>query len=241
MTDPLSTTEAFTASTNKRIYLDVDTQNDFCVPSGALFVQGAPQALVQCRALIAKALHDGSPIVGSVDSHAHDAWEFAGNSNVGPNGEKPNFPAHCVKGTAGWLKSEGTLAERFVFVAVDAASPRVPPGTQAVYLEKEVYSLFANPNAARWLDVLTQKDEPIDFVIFGVATDYCVRAAALDTLSWIQSKHNSLAKSRVIVAHDAIAGVAPNSTAEALVAMRAKGVLFAPTSALIEGTSGTNA
>ncbi len=219
-------------TTNKRIYLDVDTQNDFCLPTGALFVSGAVQATQVCRALIAQALAEGSPIVGSVDSHAHNAWEFSTNSNIGPNGEKPNFPPHCVKGTVGWLKAEGTLAERFVFVAIDAESPRVPTGTQAVYLEKEVYSMFANPNASKWLDVLTADGEAVDFIVFGVATDYCVRAAALDTLRWIESKTNDVAKSRVIVVDDAIAGVAPDATEAALKAMLDAGVLLQSSRAL---------
>jgi nicotinamidase/pyrazinamidase len=217
---------------NKRIYVDVDTQHDFCEPTGALFVQGAPAAMPVCRALIAKAIAEGAPIVGSVDSHAHDAWEFATNTNVGPNGEKPNFPPHCVKGTAGWLKVEGTLAERFVFVAMDAERPRVPPKTQAVYLEKEVYSLFANPNATRWLDTLTADGEPVEFVIFGVATDYCVKAAAIDTLNWIKTKTNRLQNSTVLVVLDAIAPVVPAAGVTALDAMVKAGAKLVSSSEL---------
>jgi len=39
---------------------------------------------------------------------------------LGPSGEKPGFPDHCVKGTAGWLKVRGTLPPRFRFI------PNVP-------------------------------------------------------------------------------------------------------------------
>src|SRR6202012_1288967 len=113
------------------------------------FVKGSPNELY--RALTRHAAREGIPIVGSVDSHAWDAWEFASNDRRGANGEKPNFPDHCVKGTPGWLKVEGTLPPRFRFV------PNVPEApletvvaelaggaTQGVYFEKEVYSLFAN-------------------------------------------------------------------------------------------------
>ncbi len=207
----------------RRIYVDVDTQYDFCAPGGALFVEGAPQAAAQCARIIGRAVDEGAAIVGSVDSHAHDAWEFSSNDRRGPNGEKPNFPPHCVKGTRGWLKLEETLTRRFVFVPVDASTPRVPEGTDAVYFEKEVYSLFANPNAARWLDVLC-RGEPAEFVVFGVATDYCVRAAALDALSWAKASGGRVADSRVIVVRDAIAGVAKESTDRALAELRAAGV-----------------
>jgi hypothetical protein len=134
-----------------RVFVDVDTQHDFCAPGGALFVTGAPEAMGPCARLVRAAVASGAPLVGSVDSHAHDAWEFATNANLGPEGAKPNFPPHCVKGTPGWLKLPETLPERFYFVPVvpdDGAVGRIPAGTQAVYFEKEVYSLFANPNAA---------------------------------------------------------------------------------------------
>ncbi len=215
----------------RRIYIDVDTQHDFCDPTGALFVKGAVEAASVSAALVARAVREGAAIVGSVDSHAHDAWEFATNDRRGPNGEKPNFPPHCVKGTRGWLKLAETLADTFAFVPVDAPSPRVPEGTRAVYFEKEVYSLFANPNAARWLEIVCE-NQPADFVVFGVATDYCVRAAALDTLAWARAHAGPVADSTVTVVSDAIAGVAPASTEDALSAMRAAGVRFVLSSQL---------
>jgi len=215
----------------RRIYVDVDTQYDFCDPSGALFVKGAVEASAVSASLVRRALSEGAAIVGSVDSHAHDAWEFATNDNRGPNGEKPNFPPHCVKGTRGWLKLPETLADTFAFVPMDAPAPRVPAGTRAVYFEKEVYSLFANPNAARWLEIVCA-NQPAEFVVFGVATDYCVRAAALDVLAWARAHSNAIASSAVTVIEDAIAGVAPESTARALDELRAAGVRFAYSSSL---------
>lgn len=217
----------------QRVFVDVDTQNDFCRPGGALFVSGAPEAVPACARLVARAVADGSLLVGSVDSHAHDAWEFATNPSVGPAGEDPRFPPHCVKGTPGWLKLPETLPERFYFVPVvpDAgAAARVPRGTQAVYFEKEVYSLFANPNAAPVLDALSPEG-PLEFVVFGVATDYCVRAAALGLLGWI-AERPARAGSRVVVAVDAIAAVTDEGGAAALQELAAAGVELVPSDAL---------
>jgi nicotinamidase/pyrazinamidase len=212
-----------------RIYIDVDTQYDFCDPKGALYVRGAEVAARTCASLVRHAALRGETILGSVDSHTHDAWEFATNDNRGPNGEKPNFPPHCVKGTAGWLKMPETLPERFAFVAVDASEPHVPARCQAVYFEKEVYSLFANPNAAKWLERVA-RGERVDFVVFGVATDYCVRAAALGLLEWARQQGGAVAESTVTVVRDAIAGVAPESTTSALDEMTRAGVRFATAS-----------
>lgn len=218
----------------QRVFVDVDTQHDFCRPGGALFVRGAPEAVPACARLVARAVADGSLLVGSVDSHAHDAWEFATNPGVGPAGEDPRFPPHCVKGTPGWLKLPETLPERFYFVPVvpDAgAAARVPAGTQAVYFEKEVYSLFANPNAARVLDALAPAG-PVEFVVFGVATDYCVRAAALGLVDWVRERP-ARAGSRVVVASDAIAAVVPAGGEAACAEMKAAGVSLQPTDAIL--------
>jgi nicotinamidase/pyrazinamidase len=111
------------------------------------------------------------------------------------------------------------------------AAARIPADTQAVYFEKEVYSLFANPNAAAVLDQLTPAG-PAEFVVFGVATDYCVKAAALGLVQWIAARP-ARAGSRVVVARDAVAAVTPAGEAEALTALRDAGVALRPTAAIL--------
>ncbi|MDO9016844.1 MAG: isochorismatase family protein [Deltaproteobacteria bacterium] len=217
----------------QRVFVDVDTQHDFCRPDGALFVSGAPAAAPACARLVARAVADGALLVGSVDSHAHDAWEFEGNGRLGPAGEDPRFPPHCVKGTPGWLKLPETLPPRFYFVPVvpdPEAAARIPARTQAVYFEKEVYSLFANPNAAPVLDALAPPG-PVEFVVFGVATDYCVRAAALGLRDWIAARPDR-AGSRVAVVSDAVAAVTAEGGAAALRELTAAGVALVSADAI---------
>ena len=206
----------------RTIFIDVDTQHDFCDPSGALFVRGA-EALA-FEALTRHAVAHGIPIVGSVDSHAFDAWEFAGAVDAGPNGERPGFPPHCVKGTHGWLKVPGTLAPRVRFVpnvalgraAVEEIVTRNAP--QQWMLEKEVYSLFANPNAAALLQAIVGDTEP-RFVVYGVATDYCVRAAAIGLREWLGDRKGS-----IDLVTDAIAAVTQEGGTCALAECEARGV-----------------
>jgi nicotinamidase/pyrazinamidase len=212
-----------------RVFIDVDVQNDFCEPAGALFVKGSPNEIY--RALTRHAVDRKIPILGSVDSHAWDAWEFASSEARGPNGEKPNFPDHCVKGTPGWLKVAGTLPPRFRFIPNVAGAPMdgivgemVSGATQGAYFEKEVYSLFANPLAEGFLATLIaelgrpgapQSIALPELVVYGVATDYCVKAAAL-----------GLAQRgyRTALLTDAIAGITPEGTRAALDEMTAAGV-----------------
>ena len=204
----------------KRVFIDVDVQRDFCDETGALYVKGSPNH--RFRELTAFAQANGIPILGSVDSHAYDAWEFASNENLGPNGANPRFPDHCVKGTEGWLKVEGTLPARFRFVPnvdqtdTDALIRELVSGaTQAAYFEKEVYSLFANPLAERTVRAFVDALGGAELLVYGVATDYCVRAAALGLAE--------RGYTTALVA-DAIAGITPEGTRTALDELRAAGV-----------------
>lgn len=203
----------------RRVLVDVDVQFDFCDPEGALYV---PNALAPTwRALVRWAADGRHPIVGSVDSHAFDAWEFASNSNRGPSGEKPNFPDHCVKGTRGWLKPVETLPERFRFVAPGGPTDRTSylvaelsaAEVQAIYFEKEVYSLFANDLAEPFVALLAS-DRPTEFIVFGLATEYCVKAAALG----LRERGH-----RTVVLTDAIAGLDPAAIEIALAEIESAG------------------
>jgi nicotinamidase/pyrazinamidase len=205
----------------RRVFVDVDVQRDFCEPTGALFVPGSPNA--SFRELTRYAVAHRIPILGSVDSHAWDAWEFASSETAAPVGQKPNFPDHCVKGTPGWLKLEGTLPPRFRFIPnvpdapIDGVVYEVAIGaTQGVYFEKEVYSLFANPLAERFLTALFASfPEPPELVVYGVATDYCVKAAALGL------RERGYATTLIT---DAVAGITKEGTDAALREMTDAGV-----------------
>jgi nicotinamidase/pyrazinamidase len=212
------------------VFVDVDVQRDFCEPTGALFVPGSPNATF--RELTRYAVEHRIPILGSVDSHAWDAWEFASSDTAAPAGEKPNFPDHCVKGTAGWLKIDGTLPPRFRFIPnvpdapFDSIVQEVVSGaTQGVYFEKEVYSLFANPLAERFLKALFATfPEPPELFVYGVATDYCVKAAALGL------RARGYATTLIT---DAVAGITPEGTEAALREMASAGVSMMPLASLI--------
>jgi nicotinamidase/pyrazinamidase len=218
-----------------RVFVDVDVQNDFCEPTGALYVKGSPNDVY--RALTRFAASHGIPILGSVDSHAWDAWEFGSSETRGPGGERPGFPDHCVKGTPGWLKVAGTLPPRFRFVPNVASDVSGAPveaivaelvrgATQGVYFEKEVYSLFANPAAERFVaELVRQAGGSPELFVYGVATDYCVKAAALGLAG---------RGYRTTVLGDAIAGITPEGTRAALDELAAAGVRFSTAAELLQ-------
>jgi len=185
-------------SGRRRILVDVDTQHDFVDPAGALYVPADDGVSDAISMLLQEAEVGGVPVLGSVDSHAYDAWEFEGNG--GP------FPAHCIKGTPGWLRVHPQLPARTRFVPMQVLTPElrnlVGESVQGggprelcaaalaeealagvgLYFEKEVYSLFDNPAATSVVAALVEAmggSDAVVFDVFGYCTGgYCVDAAA---------------------------------------------------------------
>ncbi len=123
----------------------------------------------------------------------------------------------------------GTLPERAVFVPnVAGLDPSVvPEGATSVLFEKEVYSMFANPSAEPLIDALLERRglrrESVEATVFGVATDYCVEAAALGLIE------RGFA---VAVVTDAIAAVEREGGRKALAKMAAAGCRLITTESL---------
>jgi nicotinamidase/pyrazinamidase len=191
---------------SRAIFVEVDVQNDFI--SGSLAVN---QVYNEGRLENMLELSQKAPVlVGSVDSHDHLAWEFSTNENKGPNGEKPNFPPHCVVGTDGWLRPHAAERPDAVYIPnaalltsdMDRWLERLDEGTTFFFM-KEVYSMFANPNAKLFLNLISRGVADTDqLVIYGIATDYCVDAAA------VRAREEGY---EVHVVTDAIAAVDPTS------------------------------
>ena len=132
--------------------LVVDMQNDFC-PGGALGVAGArPLAPA-----IAEAARAAGTVVATRDWHPPDHCSFAVRG--GP------WPAHCVAGTPGAELHPSVAGMRFDRVQ-DKGTDR----------DREAYSGFDGTDLADYL-----RGRGVERVLVtGVATDYCVRATALD-------------------------------------------------------------
>ena len=87
------------------------------------------------------------------------------------------FPPHCVKGTAGSEFVPEALAVKVVTVPNEptAALPRDLAKYQQIVLEKQTLDIFESRHAEK---LLKQFGDNVEFVVFGVVTEYCVRFAA---------------------------------------------------------------
>jgi nicotinamidase/pyrazinamidase len=150
------------AKSGRLVFLDVDTQVDFMCPSGSLYVPGAEEIIPNLAKLMLWARDHRIPIVSSADTHAPDDPEFA------------QWPPHCVAGTAGQRRIAETSFPDALVVENRPGAFQVPHDwVGQLIVEKSVYDVSTNVNFDAILASLGQPH----FVVFGVATEYCVRWA----------------------------------------------------------------
>ena len=146
-------------------FLDVDTQRDFMQPSGALYVRGAERLLPKLRRIFDFARKHEILVVSTVDAHVPEDPEFG------------QFPPHCVLGTDGQKKLDDTLFPRPLILEYGPVDRNlleaVRKHTQIVVHKREL-DPFTNPVMERLARAL-----PGRAIVFGVATEYCVKLGAL--------------------------------------------------------------
>jgi nicotinamidase/pyrazinamidase len=182
----------------------VDLQNDFADPAGGLSVKGGDAIVPRINDELGLARRAGALVVYTQDWHPESTPHFAKDGGV--------WPVHCVAGTWG--------AE--LHPALDAEGRRVRKGSNG----EDGYSGFTMRDPVSGETVPTEleamlRDRGISrVVVCGLATDYCVKATALDAarLGWETS-----------VLIDAIAAVdlEPGDGDRAIDEMRAAGVTAA--------------
>ena len=146
------------------VFFDVDTQVDFMSPAGRLYVPGAEQIVPNLRLLMNWARENNVPVISSADAHsAHDP-------------EFKIWPPHCVIGTPGQRRiPETQFPDPVVIPSIPGAfNPPVHWVGQYI-IEKPSYYPQDNPNFEAILKSLGSRRA----VVFGVATEYCVRANVL--------------------------------------------------------------
>jgi nicotinamidase/pyrazinamidase len=85
-----------------KLYFDIDTQLDFMLPAGAIYVPGAEKLIPEIARLNHEAMATGNKLISTADAHTEDDPEFK------------TWPPHCVKGTLGQTKPAATLAGQFI-------------------------------------------------------------------------------------------------------------------------------
>ena len=194
----------------KTVLWDVDTQVDFVHADGKLAVPGAPEVVAAMAELVEAARAAGIPHVASADDHELTDAEISDEPDY-----STTYPPHCLRGTHGAAKIRETEQADPVPLALTEVPGKWLQGREFLLLKKS-FDVFTNPNA----DVLLERLDPQEIVLFGVATDVCNDAAI----------RGLLARGRqVTFVEDASRGLDEARTASCLAAWRAGGVRFATT------------
>lgn len=197
---------------SRAVLWEVDTQADFMLPGGKLYVPGAEKRIPSMRRLVDAAREGKAFLISSADQHEIHDVEFQ------------RFPAHCVRGTAGAAIVPELKAVKSVHIRNSPVSaiPANMSDLQQVILEKQTLDVFDNPVTEKLIALF-----PLDceFILFGVVTEYCVRLAAEGLLSIGR---------RVSLVTDAIEALDPEQGSQTLSDLQAHGARLICTKEALE-------
>jgi|SRR5271157_952071 len=211
--DNAGTERSKDSMTTKYGVIVTDIQGCFTTwKNGSLAVPGSDEAYVKSVEVATRLLKEnGFFMVATQDWHPPDHISFASNHL----GKKPLdtveisgrvqmlWPVHCVQGTA----DAELLVDSSLFDAIirKAQNPRF-----------DSYSALEDDSGTKTgLDGVLHEHGVTSIVIFGLATDYCVKATAIDLVR---------AGFKVVAVEQLSRGVAPDTSAQAFKQMQEEGV-----------------
>jgi nicotinamidase/pyrazinamidase len=193
----------------------VDVQADFTkFKQGALAVEGTDESYIKTVEENTKRLKEkGFPVFATQDWHpanhasfftqhkgkkAFDIVKLHGKNQV-------LWPPHCVQKKPG----SDLLSDKKLFTAV------VKKGMDPQY---DSYSGFHDDGGKKTeMAELLKKNNIGKLIIYGIATDYCVKATAMDAVA---------EGFKVALLKDLCRGVAPDTSKKALEEMKARGIMI---------------
>ncbi len=186
---------------SKQALVIVDLQNDFC-PGGSLAVPDGDKIVPVVNDLIEQFSRAGLPIFAIREQHPGNHVSFKAQGGL--------WPPHCIQNTPGARFHPDLRLPDNVIIISKADSP-----------ERDAYSGFEGTD----LEALLREAGVDHIVVCGLATDYCVKATALDGLR---------AGLGVTVVEDAIRGVdvQPGDSQKALAELQAAGATLVQHSAV---------
>jgi nicotinamidase/pyrazinamidase len=182
----------------------VDVQNDFADPGGSLSVKGGEEVVQSVNGLVGAARVARSPVVYTQDWHPPDTPHFEKDGGI--------WPVHCVADTWG--------AQFHPALSVEGEVVRKGTAGEDGYSGFTMRDPVSGDERSTGLAELLRAKGVAAVVVVGLATDYCVKATALDALSL---------GFVVTVARDAVAAVdvEPGDGDRALGELAAAGVTLA--------------
>ena len=153
-----------TTYTPRTALVVVDVQNDFADPAGSLAVKGASAVVAATNVQIEQATAAGAPIFYTQDWHPANTPHFAKDGGT--------WPVHCVQATWG--------AELHPDLVVRGEIVRKGEHGEDGYSGFSMRDPETGDVVPTRLAQLLRDAGVEELVVVGLATDYCVRATALE-------------------------------------------------------------
>jgi nicotinate phosphoribosyltransferase len=210
------------ARSRKMVFWEVDVQNDFVLREGRLCVPGAEEIIPNIDRLVEACRKGRVFLISSADAHNVNDPEFS------------QWPPHCLKGTTGAeLIPEAQAPNRLVIPNQEGVPlPRDITSYQQIVLEKNTLDVFDNPNTDALLShpalARLMSDPSLEFIVFGVATEHCVRVEVEGLLRRGR---------RVTIVSDAIRSLDPVEGTRVLEDLRFRGARVTTTGTVLASLS----
>jgi nicotinamidase/pyrazinamidase len=192
------------------VFVDIDTQRDFLGPEGALYVPDSEAILANLARLTDFARQHAIPVLATACAH------------MPGDAELEEFGPHCLLGTLGQERVSATARPDSLVLAREARHTGILPPHLTV--QKGQLDLFSHPDADRLVGLYRQNNPT--FVVYGVATDYCIRVNAVGLLE---------RGCRVAIVVDAIRAIDPVVEADILGELVRRGALLTLTEVVCGG------
>lgn len=177
------------------VFFDVDTQRDFLYKDGALYIEGSESILNNLEDLNFYAIRKEIPIIKTMDLHFADAEHSEIEQELEINGGI--FPNHCMYNTEGARAVEETMSYE-----------------EVALFTKQVFNVFSDKGGNPYIDSYLDDNDVDIAVVYGVATDFCVKASVLGLID--RDIH-------VMLVEDAIYGVDEYNSKRAINDMKRAG------------------
>jgi nicotinamidase/pyrazinamidase len=207
----------------KTLFWNVDTQYDFIEDKEYKGTLAIPESILirpNLKLLTSYAREKEIQLVNTADWHNEESKEISDNPDF-----VKTFPRHCMIGSYGARFIQETAPEdpyKLDWRRVRFDKRKITR-TRNLVLYKDAFNVFeGSPYTEKVLKLI----EPNKIVVYGVATDVCVKEAVFG----LQERDY-----QCCLVYDAIKGVKPSTTSEAIEDMACSGAKLLSTKDVLEG------
>lgn len=186
----------------KHVFVGVDIQNDFADPGGSLYVQDGETIIPSVNEVTEVVRAEGGDVIFTRDWHPAETPHFE------------SWPVHCVAETEGAALHPGVHLETTdIIISKGAGQTDGYSGWEGVADDGATLETLLTPETKR---------QTVAIMLGGLATDYCVKATALD----IAEHFKDDARVQLYLLRDAVRAVnlAARDGDDAIAAMEAAGI-----------------